>query len=176
MIFVFVLIIILVTISAIILIKKYPAKKKIIIGISVIITILFIISIPIITYATYKTINKDVSNYSSSTIPWDEGFNTAWAGTYLSKPDADYVIGFKLGTDGTYAFRYGSNPNIATSYTGKYNRNFRNGISSSGLKYKITEIRVFRFNENEKFLCLAVDWDNPSGKHTEYYDLYLEYR
>ncbi|MCL2800526.1 MAG: hypothetical protein FWD28_02035 [Treponema sp.] len=114
-------------------------------------------------------------NSTSSSISWNEGFNEKWAGTYLSTPDADYVAGFKLGIDGTYAFRYGSNPRMSTSYTGRYNRNFKNGVSSSGLNYKITGISVVGFDENAKNIRLAVDWDNPCGRHTDYFTLYLEY-
>jgi len=107
---------------------------------------------------------------SSSNNSWNEGFNYEWVGTYVSKADADYVVAFKLGIDGTYAFVYGSNPSISTTYSGKYNNNFRNGVSKSGLNYRITEIKVTGFDKTS--INLSVDWRLPSGNDTGRYVLY----
>jgi len=131
------------------------------------------IVIPFLITSTISGCMKKTSSKTQNNFPvssWDEGFNVAWAGTYVSKEDADYVVAFKLGTDGTYAFVYGSNLSISTTYSGKYNKNFRNGVSKSGLNYRITEIRVTGFDKTS--ISLSVDWRLPSGNDTARYVLY----
>jgi len=170
----------LVIITAIKIIKQYLNKQKISIK-YIVINISAIVIILLLFLPIFSSINKiDISNldigeftgdYENNSNNWDHGFNTAWAGTYLSRADADYYVRFQLGTNGRYAFRYGENYMLSTRYVGNYNGNFKNGISNSGLNYRITEIKVIGFDEN--LIRLAVDWDNPGGKHTDYFILYL---
>jgi hypothetical protein len=101
---------------------------------------------------------------------WDEGFNTSWVGTYTSSPGDDYVAAFKIGGDGIYAFAYGAG--AATTYAGKYNRNFNNGVSKSPFQYTITGLRIVSYNEIS--ITLSVNWTLPSGNDTELFTLYRQ--
>ena len=101
---------------------------------------------------------------------WNEGFNVSWAGTYVSKADADYVVGFKIGEDGTYALAHGAT--LTTTYSGKYNRNFNNGVTKSPLQYTVVGLRITNFDE--KSITISVSWRLPSGNNTESYILYRQ--
>jgi len=105
---------------------------------------------------------------TSTTSSWDDGFNVSWAGTYVSKADADYVVGFKVGEDGTYALAYGAT--LTTTYSGKYNKNFNYGITNSPLKYSVIGLQVTNFDT--KSITISVDWKLPSGNNKETYILY----
>ena len=104
------------------------------------------------------------------TIPWDEGFNVSWVGSYKSRSTADYAVIFDLSSDGTYKLTYGENANIATTYSGKYNRNFNGGNSQSRLNYRVTGLQVTNFDDNS--ITLRCSWRLPSGNDTETYILY----
>jgi len=106
----------------------------------------------------------------NSSSSWDEGFNTSWAGTYTSKADADYVVGFKIGEDGTYALAYGTP--LTTTYSGKYNKNFNYGVTNSPLKYTVIGLKVTNFDT--KSITISVNWKLPSGNNTESYILYRQ--
>jgi hypothetical protein len=103
-----------------------------------------------------------------STTSWNEGFNTSWVGTYVSQQDADYIAAFRVGADGTYSFAYGGG--VATTYAGKYNKNFNNGTTKSPFRYTITGLRVIGFDE--KSMTISVDWKLPNGDNTESFVLY----
>jgi hypothetical protein len=104
---------------------------------------------------------------SQSTSDWNVGFDNSWVGSYVSKPNADYIVGFTVRGDGTYILTYGS-PNT-TTYSGKYNKGFNQGVTNSPLNYTVTGIRVLR-SDNES-IALSVDWILPAGKDTERYEL-----
>ena len=105
-------------------------------------------------------------------IPWDEGFDSKWVGSYKSRSTADYAVVFDLNSDGTYKLVYGENANIATTYSGKYNRNFNGGNSQSRLNYRITGLQVTNSDDNS--ITLRCSWRLPSGNDTENYTLYRQ--
>jgi len=114
-----------------------------------------------------------ISMMFSGCKKWDEGFNTAWVGTYLSKPSTEYVAAFKLGEDGTFAFACGGGTfGLATTYSGKYNRNFNNGVSKSPLENTITEIRIV--SSDDKSITISASWILPEGNKTDTYVLYRQ--
>jgi hypothetical protein len=106
------------------------------------------------------------------TIPWDEGFNVSWVGSYKSRATADYAVVFDLASDGAYKLTYGENVNIATTYSGKYNRSFNGGSSQSRLNQRITGLQVTNFDANS--ITLRSSWRLPSGNDTETYILYRQ--
>ncbi|MCL2186213.1 MAG: hypothetical protein FWB86_10225 [Treponema sp.] len=163
-----ILLLAIISILVILFNKKISKKVKIIIGISSLSAIVIMtILIPVIINNTYSRSSNNNSSYSLS---WNEGFNELWAGTYSSKWDAEYVVRLVIGTDGNYNLRCGSNFHIATTYTGKYNRNFKYGESRSGLNYIIEDFRIIEFDNNS--IKIAVVWNNPQGRETDYYTLY----
>jgi hypothetical protein len=121
----------------------------------------------------------DLENKTSSGQPdeskepvssWDEGFNASWVGTYESSKSADYAVIFELSADGTYKLSYGEG--AVTTYSGKYNKNFRGGVTKSPLRYTITELRIIGFDE--KTITVSSDWKLPGGNDTEVYILYRQ--
>ena len=118
---------------------------------------------------TQSTVQESVP---VETIPWDEGFNISWVGSYKSRSTADYAVVFDLSSDGTYKLVYGENANITTTYSGKYNRNFNSGNSQSRLNYRITGLQVSNFDATS--ITLRCSWRLPSGNDTETYVLYRQ--
>jgi hypothetical protein len=117
-----------------------------------------------------KTSSNQADESKESASSWDEGFNDSWVGTYESSKSADYAVTFELNADGTYKLSYGEG--AVTTYSGKYNKNFRGGVTKSPLRYIAAELRIIDFDE--KTITVSSDWKLPSGNDTEVYILYRQ--
>jgi energy-coupling factor transporter transmembrane protein EcfT len=155
-------------IISVILIKKYPNKKLLIIG--SVVGGMFLLLVLFVTI-TVAIVNVNKSS-SSSSGNWDEGFNTAWVGTYKSRPNADYDVTFDLDFIGNFSFVYGSNSRISTTYSGKYYKDFRSGNTRSSLGYRVTNLRITSFDENS--INITINWIISGKNETDYFTLYRQ--
>jgi len=165
----YILFLLVAIILSVILIKKYPNKKLLVVG-SVVGGMLLLLVLFVTVTVVIVNANKTIS--SSSSGNWNEGFNTSWVGTYKSRANADYDVTFDLDVLGNFSFVYGSNPRISTTYSGKYYKDFRSGNTKSSLGYKITNLRITNFDENS--INISINWITSSGNETDYFTLYRQ--